>query len=78
MDNCLATILDKKTRVESPKAEKRRDKPNNLKSEHSSIHFNVIMLAKIAGDCIIADEIDKRIAACIIGVRSDDPDDIRT
>ncbi len=50
---------------------------NNLKSEHSSIHFNVIMLGKIAGDCIIADEIDKRIAACIIGVRSGDPDDIR-
>jgi hypothetical protein len=46
---------------------------NSLKAEHLAIHLDVIMLEKMAGNCIIADEIDKRIAACIIGIKSDDP-----
>lgn len=40
----------------------------NLKSDYKNIIIESKVLEKIIDDCVIADEIDKRIAACIIGV----------
>ncbi|MCR8560390.1 hypothetical protein KXD93_22240 [Mucilaginibacter sp. BJC16-A38] len=40
----------------------------SLVADYKSILFDVNDLAKIADSCIIADEIDKRIAACIIAL----------
>ncbi|MDB5091481.1 MAG: hypothetical protein JWR09_5475 [Mucilaginibacter sp.] len=40
----------------------------SLVADYKSISFDVNDFVKIADSCIIADEIDKRIAACIIAV----------
>jgi superfamily II DNA or RNA helicase/HKD family nuclease len=41
---------------------------SSLKSDYKTIALNFQELLNIADQCIIADEIDKRIAACIIGI----------
>jgi len=45
---------------------------NNLKRDHRNISFTAEELYHMAEQCIIADAIDKRIAACIIAVSDDE------
>ena len=44
---------------------------SSLLTDHKSITFNLSDLAKAAERCIIADDIDKRIAACLIGIKNE-------
>ncbi len=41
---------------------------SNLKNDYKKIDFEMINFEKLFDKCIIADDVDKRIAACIIGV----------
>ena len=44
---------------------------NSLKRDHRNITFSTEDLYHMAEQCVIADAIDKRIAACIISVDID-------
>jgi len=45
---------------------------NSLKRDHRNITFSTEDLYHMAEQCVIADAIDKRIAACIIAVNCDE------
>lgn len=44
---------------------------SSLGGDYKTINLKAVDLAKIAESCIIADDIDKRIAACIIGISNE-------
>src|SRR5690606_34519556 len=44
----------------------------NLKTSHKDIHFGLEKLSDILEHCILGEDIDKRIAACIIGLGNND------
>jgi len=43
---------------------------SNIKSEHKNIEIEPTQLWDMAERCILGEDIDKRIAACIIGISS--------
>ena len=64
----LQPYLDEKRRTN--KRKKVIFNLSNLKNDYKKIDFEMINFEKLFDTCIIADDVDKRIASCIIGVLS--------